>query len=108
MTRMKVYQPLTHLLSAADAEALESWTARNLHQGVRTIAIDLKNVMFMDSRGLGLLLSMQKRVQQAGGIFALCGVQEQTQMVLDLTNTDKLFTIHDSVETFEDSLAKSA
>ncbi|MGF1514558.1 MAG: STAS domain-containing protein [Elainellaceae cyanobacterium] len=107
-TRMQVYQPLTRLLSAADTDALETWMERNLNQGARTIAIDLKNVMFMDSSGLGMLLSAQKRVQRVGGVFALCGVQEQTQMVLNLTNTEKLFTIYDSVEAFERSRAQSA
>jgi len=108
MPRTEVYQPITRLLSAADTEALESWTTRMLYQGARTIAIDLSNVMFMDSQGLGILLSAQKRVQQAGGIFALCGVQEQAQMVLDLTNTNTLFTIYESVDAFEHSLTQSA
>ena len=108
MPRMEIYQPLTRLLSAADTEPLESWITRTLYKGGRAIAVDLTNVMFMDSQGLGILLSAQKRVQQAGGVFALCGVQEQAQMVLDMTNTNTLFTTYDSVDAFERSIAQSA
>lgn len=105
---MEVYQPLTRLLSAADTEPLESWITRTLYNGVRAIAIDLSNVMFMDSQGLGILLSAQKRVQKAGGVFALCGVQEQARMVLDMTNTSTIFTVYQSVEAFERSITQSA
>ncbi|MGF1534938.1 MAG: STAS domain-containing protein [Elainellaceae cyanobacterium] len=108
MARMQVYRPQTRLLSGADTESLAAWTDRSLCQGARAIAVDMKDIMFIDSQGLGLLLSAQKRVQQSGGVFVLCGVQEQAQMVFNLTNTGQLFTVYDSVEAFENSLVQSA
>lgn len=100
MSVVKVYQPSTRLFSAADSSDLNVWVSQNLAEGAKNLVIDFQNVMFMDSQGLGALMSASKAVQRAGGEFALCSVQEQAHMLLDLAGMNTVFKIYDSPEEF--------
>lgn len=98
MSNLRVYQPVTHLLSAADAEDLKKWVANSLQQGTQTLLLDLKNVLFMDSRGLAVLVMAHKQATQMGSVLALCAAQEQVLMVLRLSNLIQLFPMYESLE----------
>ncbi|MGF1498331.1 MAG: STAS domain-containing protein [Elainellaceae cyanobacterium] len=104
MVTVRVYRPVTRLFSAADAAELNAWITESLRQGITALLIDLGNVLFMDSRGLGVLLTAQKSVKKRGGEFALCALQEQARMVLELTNTNQIFQIYDTPEAFRASI----
>ncbi|NET08863.1 MAG: STAS domain-containing protein [Merismopedia sp. SIO2A8] len=102
---LKIYQPATHLLSAADSDDLKGWVHASLQQGVHTLLLDLRNVLFMDSRGLALLLVAHKQAKKMGATLALCGVQEQVLMVLKLSNLHQLFPMYSSPEDYQTSVA---
>jgi anti-sigma B factor antagonist len=73
---------------------------RGLHdlvdQGHHRIAIDLGNVEFMDSTGLGVLIGSLKRVKEAGGALVLAGIRPAVARVFEVTGLDRIFTIHAS------------
>lgn len=56
------------------------------------LAIDLSKVDFMDSSGLGALVSLLKRVRPAGGSLALFGVRPSVMEILRLTHLDSVFS----------------
>jgi anti-anti-sigma factor len=66
--------------------------------GSARIAIDLSNVDFVDSSGLGALVSGLKTARQAGGDLRIAGVNDQVRLVLSLTNLERVLTPYDSVE----------
>ena len=101
----RVYQPVTHLLSAADAEDLKAWVAESLRKGAKTLLLDLKNVLFMDSRGLAVLVMAHKQATQVGSVLALCAAQEQVLMVLQLSNLSQLFPLYESPEQCQEAIA---
>lgn len=105
ISTLRVYQPVTHLLSAADAEELKEWVAQSLQEGAKTLLLDLKNVLFMDSRGLAILVMAHKQASQMGSVLALCSAQEQVMMVLRLSNLTALFTLYDSLEDCQAAIA---
>jgi anti-sigma B factor antagonist len=59
------------------------------------LVIDLENIEFVDSRGLGLLITLLKFMRSINGRLVLCTVGEQVKILLSLTGTDSLFEIHD-------------
>lgn len=65
----------------------------------RTIILDLTQVSYIDSAGLGLLALSHKKLTGAGIQMCLASPQESVMQILELTNMDKMFTIYDSVQT---------
>jgi anti-anti-sigma factor len=53
------------------------------------LVLDLSGVTFMDSTGLKVLLTSQRRAQLAGGSFALAGPARTVQRILALTGLDQ-------------------
>ncbi len=58
--------------------------------------IDCQDVEFMDSSGFGALVSTLKRVREHGRQLYLCSLNSQLRLVLELTGTDRVFTIFPS------------
>jgi anti-sigma B factor antagonist len=64
-----------------------------LRQHGSTLRIDLREVPFMDSTGLEVLLATRRRAELEGGSLALVGPTPAILRVLEVTGLDKLFTI---------------
>ena len=62
------------------------------------VLLDLTDVTFMDSTGLKVLLSIQRRADLAGGSFAVAGASRSVRKILTLTGLDQTFTIHETVD----------
>lgn len=64
-----------------------------LEAGKARIAIDLSRVPYIDSSGLGALITAQSRVEKAGGSLTLISPSEQIRSVLALTKMGSFFRI---------------
>jgi anti-sigma B factor antagonist len=60
--------------------------------------VDLSQVEFVDSSGLGALVACLKTARQGGGDLRLAAPSEQVSMVLGLTNLDRVLRPRASVE----------
>ena len=60
------------------------------------ILIDFTDIDFVSSAGLRALLVLMKKATATGSVFALCGVNEQVQEVLNISGFATMFTIHPS------------
>ena len=69
-----------------------------IDEGKSQLLVNLADVPFMDSSGLGIFINAFKRGQQAGGAIKFANPQEALRKVFSLTQTDKVFSIFDSVE----------
>jgi len=61
------------------------------------VAVDLSQVVFLDSSGLGALVAGLKAVRAAGGDLRLIRPGEQPQLVLELTNMGSVLKSFDTV-----------
>lgn len=61
------------------------------------VVVDLDQVEFIDSSGLGALVRARRTAQEHGGDVVLAGADEQVREVLALTNLADLFTVYPSV-----------
>ena len=69
--------------------------------GTSRIMVDLKDVEFMDSSGLGAIVACFKLTGQKGD-FVLCNMNEAVTEIFALTHMDSLFDIYpDADEGFQ-------
>jgi anti-sigma B factor antagonist len=80
------------------APRLKEQVAELAAGGYPRVAVNLEGVEFMDSTGLGVLISGLKRCREAGGDLSLVAPREPVRKVLSITGLDRVFPIHDSVE----------
>lgn len=59
--------------------------------------LDLHQVTFVDSSGLGAIVAVMKQLQ-VGQTLELAGLQPMVAKVFRLTRMDTVFTLHDSVD----------
>lgn len=74
-----------------------------LEAGGQRLVVDLSGVSFIDSSGLGALLSGYKNANLRSGEFILAGLQPRVQSMFELTRLHRVFDIFPTVE---DALAR--
>jgi len=107
MPKVNVFQP-TRILTSINAVDVQEWARECLDTQEKILLIDLRNVSFMDSSGLGALLSIQKMVKSSGGELALCNLQGQARMLFEMTTTSGLFSIYENQSEFESQFKVSS
>lgn len=66
------------------------------HRTIRNIILGMKNVCFIDSSGVGVILGCYKRAVQSGGQLVLTQVAPQVHRVLDVSGLLRLILVFDS------------
>jgi anti-sigma B factor antagonist len=69
-----------------------------LERGERRLLIDFSRTGYIDSSGLGALVSISKRVREAGGELRLSGLNDDLRSLFELTKLDTLFAITETPE----------
>lgn len=91
---------LSKALTAATVDPfrdqLSSW--QESEPDVKNYVIDLVNVDFMDSAGLGTLIAVLKRISESGGDMKIANLQKKPRMVFEITRAYKVFEIYETVE----------
>jgi anti-anti-sigma factor len=62
------------------------------------ILLNLSDVAFADSSGLGVLVSLFKKVKAGGGTLAFYGVQPYIQKLVELTKLNRVLSIYETEE----------
>ena len=70
------------------------WSA--LAGGARKFLIDFTNTGYIDSSGLGVLVSLSRKIREVDGDLRLAGLNEDLRTLFELTKLDTLFTIADT------------
>ncbi len=68
------------------------------------LLLDLSNIKFIDSAGLGALVKVLKATESRGKRLMLCGLKNQVAMLLQLTRMNTLFEILDDRSAVADLL----
>lgn len=63
-----------------------------------TVIIDLENIDFMDSSGLGLILGRYTKINALGGILKVSNPSPRIEEILKMAGTDKLIPIEKGVK----------
>jgi anti-anti-sigma factor len=79
-----------------EAEGFKKLLNGDIDRGYTKIIIDLSKCTFIDSTFLSTIVTALKKVGKLGGNLKLVGVHSETQALLELTGTVKVFEIYDS------------
>lgn len=75
-----------------------------VEQGARLVVVDFTTSGYIDSSGLGALVSLSRRLRESGGDLRLVGLNEDLRTLFELTRLDALFPLY---ATRADALASS-
>jgi len=84
-------------LDAVVAPELKKEVSDIVSSGTSRIMVDLQDVKFMDSSGLGAIVASFKLTGQKGD-FVLCNMNEAVTEIFALTHMDSLFDIYSDAE----------
>lgn len=70
---------------------------------ITRLIVDLSRVSFIDSSGVGMLISLFKNIRERGGRMVLTSSSENVNKVLDLTRLDQIMEVYDNIEGAEAS-----
>jgi len=59
----------------------------------KSVVIDMRDVNYMNSSGIGALVAGQKKMKALGGKFLLLNISDDVLNILKLATLDKFFTI---------------
>jgi anti-anti-sigma factor len=72
--------------------------------GVKVILIDMKNVKFIDSSGIGALVMAMKITKQAEIKLFICSVNDQVRIIFEVSKMDRIFQILKDREEFQQQI----
>jgi anti-anti-sigma factor len=97
---VKVIQP-SGILDGVNANQLRREINDFVENGADIVLVDFQNITFMNSTGLGALVSTLRTVRSAGGELFICSLNEQVQMIFNLTKMDRVFKTFTNRDEFE-------
>ena len=90
-------------IDAHNSGELKEYVKDLIEKGEIKIVVQLDQVRFIDSSGLGALLSGHKNVETKAGHFSLVGLQPQVQSMFELTRLNRVFEIFPDMDAVFDN-----
>ena len=85
-------------LIVGNRQELKQKVLEELEGGDRKFVINFSSAGYIDSSGLGVLVSLSKKIREQGGELRLSGLNEDLRTLFELTKLDTLFRIADTSE----------
>ena len=89
----KVVVAVEGQLIAGNRQQLRDAVLPEIDRGARNFIIDFADTGYIDSAGLGALVSLSKRIREADGTLRLTNLNEDLRTLFELTKLDTLFTL---------------
>lgn len=91
-------------LNMGGAPQLRQIVSETVASGHNRVVVDMGEIDFMDSSGLGALVGSLKTARLAGGDLRIANINAQVQMVLELTGMNRVMTPYATAgEAFPDA-----
>ena len=75
--------------------------------GCRLLILDISELDFVDSFGLGAVVGALKRLRQRGGELALVCPSPRIRRVFEICDLDRILALHESIDSASGSPAVS-
>lgn len=85
-------------LIVGNRQELKQKVLDELEKGERRFLIDFERTGYIDSSGLGVLVSLSKKIREQGGELRLANLNDDLKTLFELTKLDTLFQIADTRE----------
>lgn len=80
-------------LVAGNRQQLREAVMNEVERGARSVVIDFVDTGYVDSAGLGVLVSLSKRIREADATLRLVNLNEDLRTLFELTRLDTLFDL---------------
>lgn len=85
-------------LIVGNRQELKQQVLEQLEGGDQKFVIDFANTGYIDSSGLGVLVSLSKKIREQGGELRLSSLNDDLRTLFELTKLDTLFKITNDKE----------
>lgn len=85
-------------LIVGNRQELKALIQEAMEAGDRKFLIDCAQTAYIDSSGLGALVTISKKIRENGGELRLAGLNEDLRSLFELTKLDSLFHIAPTVD----------
>ena len=83
-------------LIVGNRQELKQKVLDELEEGSKKFLIDFSETGYIDSSGLGVLVSLSKKIREHGGELRLADLNDDLKTLFELTKLDTLFQISDT------------
>jgi anti-sigma B factor antagonist len=90
--------------AASDSAFGDAYTEASA-AGARSLLLDFSDMAYMNSGGIGVLVTMLVRCQRGGQRLLATGLDAHYRQILSLTRLDEAIAVHDSEATALESIA---
>ncbi len=81
-------------IDLSTADQVKRTLTQLIDGGQTKLVLDLADVSYIDSSGLGALVATMKQARAAGGNLRLCGLQDDVRSILEMTRLIKVIAVH--------------
>jgi anti-sigma B factor antagonist len=92
-----IFRPVGRIDLISSSEIKQRF-AEAVEQGRPRLVVDLGDVSFIDSSGLGALISGLKTARAAGGYLRIARANDQARLILELTTLHRVLPPYGSVD----------
>ena len=82
-------------LIVGNRQLLKEQVLDQLERGDRKFILDFSKTDYIDSSGLGVLVTLSKKIREQGGQLSLVSLSEDLRTLFELTKLDTLFIFSD-------------
>jgi anti-sigma B factor antagonist len=93
------------LMGGPDSQVFEDVLSKALEEGTSQVLVDMSDISWVNSTGLGILIAGHRTVSASGGALKLLHVSKRIESILMVT---KLNTLFDSYDDEDQALASFA
>jgi anti-sigma B factor antagonist len=79
--------------------SIESAIQRLVEEGVRKLVVDIAGLHYIDSSGIGLLVTSSGNVEHSGGRMRIAGAQGAVARTLELVHVERITPLDADVES---------
>ena len=101
---VKIVHP-SGILDGVSVNQLRREISDIVENGADIVLVDFQDVTFMNSSGLGALVSTLKLVRSAGAELFICSLSEQVNIIFQLTKMDRIFKTFANLDEFQQKIA---
>ncbi len=108
------YADDTTIITFTDEKILEDKDIRSLQESILSVVeqgdgikliLDFRNVQFLSSAVLGLLIRVSKKVYERNGKLRLCNINPNIYKIFKITRLTKIFDIYEDLDSAVESLS---
>lgn len=93
-----VLTPKGKLMGGKETNVVQEHVQSLIDGGARELVMDLSKVKWLNSQGVGMLMSCLTKIRNAGGNLVVAGATEKVENVFMVTKLIQIFDTFDSVE----------